>query len=345
MLVDLISKYSKFAFYGAQVVAYGAYSAISYLCKRTPECFIVSNPEGNPNEIDGIPVTLLDAVPTDTLIIIAVTELLQNEIVLALQSRGYTHTFRLTAHEEHLLMSAYYGGIELFPLATKEPDRKNDLALYEVRHHLDKPLHNHPALKSWEKPIQAGAELTDKCICEQLDNIGVNISAKNKQYCEASVMYWVWKNAKAPWVGIEHYRRHLLVSPDMLNESVDAILPLPYICYPNTQAQFTRFVGEEVVTLLLSALKMLYPDEYSVYVRCLQGKYHYAYNLIAAQLPVFSDYCQWAFRITNHIESLGIEKISNSRALAYIMEQLTSIYFISNKKRLTIKHAERAIYT
>ena len=32
---------------------YGAYKAIKELLERTPECFVVSTMDGNPNEIDG----------------------------------------------------------------------------------------------------------------------------------------------------------------------------------------------------------------------------------------------------------------------------------------------------
>ncbi|MBR6268426.1 MAG: DUF4422 domain-containing protein [Selenomonadaceae bacterium] len=62
-----------------------------------------------------------------------------------------------------------------------------------------------------------------------MDNTGKNISARNKQYCEMTATYWVWKNTHHTWKGIEHYRRHLLVKPEMLAEDVDAILPLTYV--------------------------------------------------------------------------------------------------------------------
>ena len=51
-----------------------------------------------------------------------------------------------------------------------------------------------------------------------MDNTGKNISARNKQYCEMTATYWVWKNTHHTWKGIEHYRRHLLVKPEMLAE-------------------------------------------------------------------------------------------------------------------------------
>ncbi|MDR1068981.1 MAG: DUF4422 domain-containing protein [Clostridiales Family XIII bacterium] len=285
--------------------------------------------------------------------IIAVTELLQDEIAATLQAKGYRHIFKLTAHEEHLLMSEYFASIGKFPLAVKPIYRRNGndsgsngvFSLYEVRHHLDKPLRNRPELRSWEIPIQAGAEPAGIRICEQQDNDGDNISDKNKQYCEASAMYSVWKNASAEWVGIEHYRRHLLVTPDMLSDDIDAVMPLPYICFPNSGSQFRRFVGEEVAWALHKALRELHPDKYETYVRCLNGEYHYAYNMIVAKKAVFDKFCEWAFNIAGYIETLALQSVKETRALAYVMEQLTSIYFIANRDKSMIVHAEKAIYT
>ncbi|GHU41399.1 hypothetical protein FACS1894111_03640 [Clostridia bacterium] len=350
MITDIILQYSKFAFYGAQVVAYGAYTAIKHFCKRLPECFVVSSLSGNPGAIDGIPVQTPDTLSSDTLIIIAVTEVLQDEIADTLHKSGFHHTVKLTAHEEHLLMSNYYAGIGKFPLADAKISNDTgfndvDFTLYEIRNHLDMPLQNAPKLKPWEIPIQAGAELTDIRICEQLDNAGKNISSKNRKYCETSAMYWAWKNAKSSWIGLEHYRRHLLISPDMLQDNIDVILPFPYMCCPNVQAQLNRFVDKELVKALQSALKTLHPNHYDCYMECLSGRYHYAYNLIVAKSQVFADYCEWAFGITDYLERLTIPSIKKARALGYVIEMLTSLYFISNQNNLIIKHAEKAIYT
>ena len=56
MIIDAVRECGAFAIYGAQVVAYGAYRAIRHLAGKSPACFLVSDPAGNPAEIDGIPV-------------------------------------------------------------------------------------------------------------------------------------------------------------------------------------------------------------------------------------------------------------------------------------------------
>jgi hypothetical protein len=281
-------------------------------------------------------VTTIDAVPTNTLIIIAVTELLQDEISATLAECNYNNIFKLTAHEEHLLMSRYFASIGKFPLTETATNNTPapSFTLYEAHSNLDKPLDKPPLLKPWEVSIQADAEIT-----------GNNINSQNHQYCEMSAAYWMWKHAISDWVGLEHYRRHLLVTPDMLSDYIDAILPLPYICYPNTMSQFRRFVSDDVVNALLQAIRMLCPQQYEQYLQILRGKYQYTYNLGAAKRAVYSDYCAWFFNITQYMETLEIPDIAGTRALSYVAEVLTNLYFMSNSGSLRVRHTEKAIYT
>lgn len=350
MVIDELKKYDSFVIFGAQVIAYGAYVAICELTGRVPECFAVGTMEGNPDEIEGIPVLSIEKVPQNKFVVVGVTELVQKDVIPFLQEGGYGHIFALTQHEEHLLMSAYYTRIGKFPLADAkliELLEVPELVMFEVKTHRDKKLSFQPKLFDWERPIQAGATLTTERVTELTDATGCNISHKNKQYCEMSATYWVWKNTDYAWTGIEHYRRHLLVKPELLTEEVDVLLPLPYICYPHEIAQFRRFVSQDVLDTLLRTLQDLHPKQYQIYHSILYGKYQYTYNMLCARREVFEDYCQWFFEITENMEKVGdkVPEIRDTRALSYVAEVLTNLYFMSNERNWKIRHVEKEIYT
>ena len=54
------------------------------------------------------------------------------------------------------------------------------------------------------------------------DNVGDNISEKRLKYGELTVQYWAWKNQKADYYGLCHYRRYLSfgdLSQDDINKN------------------------------------------------------------------------------------------------------------------------------
>ena len=63
-----------------------------------------------------------------------------------------------------------------------------------------------PKYKSY-LPVHVGKEGKDD-IGFKGDNTGNNISKKNPYFCELTGIYWAWKNLKADYVGLAHYRRH-----------------------------------------------------------------------------------------------------------------------------------------
>lgn len=56
------------------------------------------------------------------------------------------------------------------------------------------------------------------------DNVGENISLKNRLYSESTVIYWAWKNyerlGNPDYVGLMHYRRHFIFDDNYYNETV-----------------------------------------------------------------------------------------------------------------------------
>ena len=55
--------------------------------------------------------------------------------------------------------------------------------------------------------MEAGTALHDAPMPDALhDNTGNQISGKNETFCELTILYRAWKNLKAPYLGLCHYR-------------------------------------------------------------------------------------------------------------------------------------------
>ena len=82
----------------------------------------------------------------------------------------------------------------------------------------DKPLQDNYTFIREDVVLQVGAALTKERISNDVitDCEGENISIRNKQFCELTGLYWIWKNAREDYVGLVHYRRHFLLPENWL---------------------------------------------------------------------------------------------------------------------------------
>ena len=367
-----------FYIYGAGIVATSIYTAIKKLYNRRPIAFLVSEKEGNPFEIDGIPVLKLEEVgniDADAKYLIATSVTHHDVIADGLCQIGVAREQLILADNrlENKLMEEYYLGLSEFLTVqemlqcdgnsrnvsvalddSKQVESLHDIVVYQAKCHVDKPLNNPVTIPDYICPIQVGAVFTDKVIADVRDNLGDNISYKNRNYCELTGTYYAWKNSRTSYKGLCHYRRVFDISEEQLQtlinryEDVDVILPYPSVPYPDISGQHKRYINEDDWNAMLMAMKEVAPEYYEAYIKDVsKQRYFYNYNMLIAKNEVFDDYCNFLFTVLEKTEELTVPKgwERADRFAGYLGENLTTIYFRKNRDKLKIVHAGKVWLT
>lgn len=107
----------KLVIFGAKSIALGVYLAIRELYEDYMIVgFLVSNKEGNPDTLAGLPVYELEEfTQRDICVLIAVPEDIQEEVSRLLKQRGFYNHVCMDSYKENDLMERYYSKNGLFP--------------------------------------------------------------------------------------------------------------------------------------------------------------------------------------------------------------------------------------
>jgi hypothetical protein len=174
------------------------------------------------------------------------------------------------------------------------------------------------------------------------DDTGENISGKNSSYCEMTAHYWIWKNIKdTEFVGLCHYRRYFGIditekNIDELMRGVDVMLVEPSYYVDSVYSYFAKFMGAENMTILSLVMKRRCPDFFDTLEKvCDSIKFH-PFNMLLCRKPLFDEYCEWMFGVLSECEGyIKPAPYTNAqRALAYMAEMLTGVYFIHRQLRI-----------
>ena len=186
-----------------------------------------------------------------------------------------------------------------------------------------------------------------------------NISEKNPNYSELSVMYWAWKNSNADIKGIAHYRRFLskintcqykpiiygdlnhlelriLEEDEIVNylKSFDVLLAMPNGPYPiSAMEELKLFVYDRDIQIMEEVIKCDYPDYYAAFNDVMNSKHLNYFNMLIAKSSVFDAYCEWIFDVLGKIEKkcdLSGYDAQHSRIYGYLSEVLQNVYIKKN---------------
>ena len=196
------------------------------------------------------------------------------------------------------------------------------------------------------KVLLVGANRNQPGSYDYKDNCGNdNISDKNKNFCELTGLYWIWKHSHADIVGLEHYRRYFACSrikhiplsekaiQDILSEH-DMIVPRKrkydgYTC----KKQFAKWHKSEVWDECCHLLKRKYPEYAVCFENLEKRKSGYAYNMFIASKTIIDSYCEWLFDVLFELDrnvDLSQYNDYNQRMWGFLSERLFNVWIMKN---------------
>ena len=360
------------------IIVYGAgsISAVALRCLQSKVydikvlCCAVSRAGGNPMSIEGVPVypiAQLKRYAKDSLALVAVMDVYFDSIMATLQRYGFKRVIPLTFESCNWndiranYVMRYYEcqGIPYLCLSDELQRVREtgviicpkNVQVYMACCHVDRPLKNPPESRpSYILPLQVGKCFTEQSVAELHDDMGENISAKNKQYCELTALYWIWKNATAKYVGLCHYRRWFDISQEeagyLSGSDVDVVLTTPILNFPDVKTVYFRDHEEHDWQVMMDVLQEFAPEYYETACASFSGIYYYPYNMLIAKKEIFDAYCNWLFPLLEKIEERCSEKrdIYQNRYMGFLAERLLSLYFVQNRRKYRIYHVAKKFF-
>lgn len=350
----------KLCIFGAQAIALGARNALKIISpERRVEFFLVTDLSKNPTSLGGVRVlelsTFAASINSDQKdnyeVYIATPESVMDEVEASLSAAGFTNIVRLTSIVwANMQRDAFLKMREFLPIeAYENVGEVPEIQVYKMIHEKDKQLHAKYSEPEYMHNLQVGASLSNETISSVRDNEGENISEKNRNYCELTGLYWMWKNVLAveqndSYYGLAHYRRRLDISENnlkkLLASGIDVVLPYPMPYEPDIEAHHKRYVADEEWNSVETAIQELYPEYVESFEKIMHQGYMYNYNVILAKRDVLEKYCSWLFSILFRVEEIveGGKNREPNRYMGYIAETLETVYFMSNRDKLVIAH-------
>ncbi len=332
---------------------------------RPSEClagFLYDNDEENPEKIEKYPVMRSADVPEPDrtcTVYLAIKAVNRDAVWQRLKSLGFSDIVSVTPQFDSDIRKQYFRKryantgrpfVMIDDLDNKKTGTVPTLAIYEVGSAYDKPLEKDTySRKPYERTIQVGAALTDvrKEGYDLFDDTGDNISEMNRQLCEETALYWMWKNAAEDIMGLVHYRRHFIMPEDwqerMISNNVDVVLPIPICIRPGVEKNYRfRHISSDW-DVLMDVLQDHSRDDHDFAINLFSKDMYFPLNIFVMRREILNDYCSWLFPILFDVmKTVGEHRDPyQNRYPAFMAERLLTLFFEMNRDRFNIVYADK----
>lgn len=185
------------------------------------------------------------------------------------------------------------------------------------------------------------------------DNTGDNISTKQPYYSELTAIYWAWKNLKADYIGINHYRRYfsnerfhyfgeadkskLFTYDDFAKALQEAPVLLPkernyYISSRYDQYRNAHNIND--LEICRDVIGQLCPEYLGSFDNTMSKTHGHILNMFVMKYDIFCSYCEWLFYILFEVEKrIDITEydIYQKRVCGYLAERFLDVWMMKNK--------------
>lgn len=206
-------------------------------------------------------------------------------------------------------------------------DKKERLGMMNQKNIKSKPLNIKIVIAAHKKyrmpqddiyiPLHVGAEGKDP-IGYQGDNTGYNISNLNPYFCELTGMYWMWKNLKADYLGLVHYRRHFCLrkkqakdkdaskwksvlsskEAQILCQQYDVIVPAKrHYVIETLESHYAHTHYVEHLEKTREIIGERFPQYLDSYNKILKSKSGYMFNMFLMRVDLIDEYCSFLFDV------------------------------------------------
>ena len=330
------------------------------------EAYLIDNDEPNPKQVNGVPVIKLEKgtkLHNDYPVYIGTRGVYHPHFVKCLEKQGMKEIHPVSVELDMELRNAFlkkyfeskgkeYKKIEGTTYAIAPEQKVSvdfDSCVYVANSAFDKALESEYCLAPYERTIQVGAALTERRILPDVltDDAGENISKKNRQFCELTALYWIWKNAKEDVVGLVHYRRHFILPSDwekrMKNSGIDVILPIPLYVLPNVEENYKKRHDPGDWEYMMHYIKEKDSEEYEDMKKVFGEPLYSPCNMFIMRREVLLELCQWMFPILDAVVEHGGQKEDPyfNRYPGFLSERLITYYFQKHSEKYKVVYADK----
>lgn len=206
-------------------------------------------------------------------------------------------------------------------------------------------------------PIHVGAEGKES-IGYTPDNTGDHISAKNPNYCELTGIYWAWKNLRADYIGLCHYRRYFAYSEgcdasfeerkqlilgkedyEELLQSCDVIVPVRLLLEEDRTVwnQYAKYHHLEDLRTLQQVIREIQPAYADTFDMVMKRGDLYSLNMFVMKKEHFDQYCEWLFSVLFEVEKrvdISDYDTYQARIFGFMSERLLNVWLYNQKLRV-----------